>query len=89
MSDKAIILYNPDVAEHIATGNTHLLRAQWYGATPQEMQREAGLAAAHFAAATAKATAQAVFDVDINAAVEHVMTERAEKVRAARERQGR
>jgi len=87
--DRVYIPFNPDVAEHIASGNDELLKASWYGATPSDRQNSAALAAAHFAAATAKATAAAVFDTDINAAVEDVMRERAERRRAAREKMGR
>lgn len=89
MSDKPYVPYNLDVAEHVASGNEHLLKAAWYGSTPDQISRDALLAAAHFAAATAKATAAAVFDVDFNAAVEDVMIERATRRREARERQGR
>jgi hypothetical protein len=89
MSDKPYVPYNPDVAEHIANGNWNLTRAQAWGVMPNDKQYYAALAAAEFAAATAKATAAAVFDTDVNAAVEDVMRERAERQRAARERMGK
>jgi hypothetical protein len=89
MSDKPYVPFNPDVAEHIANGNWNLARSQGWGETPNNKQLYATLATAEFAAATAKATAMAVFDTDVNAAVEDVMRERAERQRAAREKMGR
>lgn len=90
MSDKPYVPYNPDVAEHLANGNHYLMQAgNPWGPAPNDRQFYAAMAAAEFAAATAKATAMAVFDTDVNAAVEDVMTERAQKRREARERMGK
>lgn len=83
------VAYNPEVVAHLANGNHALLQAGWYGGTPNDRMLQATLAAAEFAAATAKATVAAIFDTDVNAAVEGLMIERAERRREARERTGR
>lgn len=90
MSDKPYTPYNPEVVAHLANGNEYLLKASTlWGPAPSEKQFFAAMAAAEFAAATAKATVAAVFDTDVNAAVEDLMTDRAMRRREAREKIGR
>lgn len=77
---------NLNPAEHIAIGNRYLAKAGWFGYEPARQLHFAAMAQANFAAATAKATAEAIYGPEYEAEILAKATNMAERIREARDR---
>lgn len=76
-------------AEHVAVADRLLARSQFWGNSPLQTNQQVLLATAHYAAATAKATAAAVYDTDFEGEVLAEATKIADAINVAKEKRDR